>query len=358
MQTHETSGNTHGKKVILSGIQPSSHLTLGNYLGALKNWVLLQKDYNCYFVAVDLHTITVRQDPKALREQTYLTLATYLASGIDPQNAAIFVQSHVSEHAELGWILNCFAYMGELNRMTQFKDKSAKQGQNIPVGLFTYPTLMAGDILLYQTHLVPVGEDQRQHLEITRDLALRMNHIYGDDLFVIPEVYNPPVGARIMSLQDPTSKMSKSDPNLNGSIFLLDSSDDILRKMKRAVTDSGSEITYEEQKPGVRNLINIQAAILNQKPEAIVAQYAGKQYGQFKMDTAEIVATAVRPLREQTLKLMSDLSYLDSVLAQGAEKARIKAAITLSRVYDRVGFIPRSHSRPRMPEPKMCEKEK
>lgn len=326
------------KKVMLSAVQPSNKLTLGNYLGALKNWTHLQKDYECLFFAVDLHTLTVRQDPKELREQTYRVLATYIAAGIDPEQVTLFIQSHVPEHSELAWVLNCFTYMGELNRMTQFKDKSAKE-KNASAGLFIYPVLMAADILLYQTDLVPVGEDQKQHVEITRDIAVRMNHIYGDDLFRIPNIYIPPVGARIMSLQNPTAKMSKSDPDTNSAVYLLDSDDVIRKKLKRAVTDSGSEITYEAEKPGIKNLIDIQAAILRKNPQEILTQYDGKQYGHLKVDTAECVVSALAPIRTQAEKLMEDLGYLDRILQKGAERAREKASKTLSTVYDRLGLI-------------------
>lgn len=325
---------------MLSAVQPSNKLTLGNYLGAIKNWVQLQRNYDCLFFAVDLHSITVRQDPKELREQTYQAIATYIAAGIDPIEATLFVQSHVPAHAELSWILTCHTYMGELSRMTQYKDKSAKQGQNIPAGLFVYPMLMAADILLYGTHLVPVGEDQKQHIEITRDVAIRMNHLYGD-LFVIPEVYIPPVGARIMSLQNPTSKMSKSDPDPHSSIYLNDSNEQILKKVKRAVTDSGTQISYEDTKPGVKNLLNIQAAITGKKVEDLVASYEGKQYGHLKVETAEIVAQAVGPLREQVNQLMSDRGYLEKILKEGAQKAQDRAQQTLNRVYDQMGFIPK-----------------
>jgi tryptophanyl-tRNA synthetase len=327
------------KKVILSGVQPSNRLTLGNYLGAVKNWVQLQKDHECIFMAVDLHTITVPQDPIELREQTYRILATYLAAGINPEEAILFVQSHVSEHAELGWILNCFAYMGEFNRMTQFKDKGAKQGENIRVGLFTYPALMAADILLYQADLVPVGEDQKQHIEITRDLAERMNKTFNANLFTVPQPYIPQIGARIMSLQNPEAKMSKSDPDPNSAIYLTDTDDQIRKKIKRAVTDTGTEVTYEAQKPGVCNLIDIQAAISGKSRNAIVENYVGKQYGHLKMETAEIVVEAVRPIRDQTQQLMENKSYLDALLSKGASKASEKAAQTLARVYDKLGFI-------------------
>ncbi len=326
---------------MLSAVQPSNRLTLGNYLGAIKNWVKLYPDYDSIFFAVDLHTITLRQDPVELREQTYRAVATYLAAGIDPKKALVFVQSHVPEHAELAWVLNCFSYMGELNRMTQFKDKSAKQGQNIPAGLFNYPVLMAADILLYHTDLVPIGEDQKQHLELTRDIALRMINIYGEDLFTVPEVYIPPVGARIMSLQNPTMKMSKSDPDPNAAVYLNDSDDQIRKKIKRAVTDSGTEITYDEQKPGVRNLLNIQAAITGKSPQELVEAYAGKQYGHLKVETAELAVQTIQPIRDKTEALLKDRDYLDMVLKSGAEKARQRASKTLRLVYDRIGFVPR-----------------
>ena len=339
----EAENKVPNKKVMLSAVQPSNRLTLGNYLEALKNWVTLQKDYDCLFFAVDLHTITVRQDPKELREQTYRMLATYLAVGIDPEQATLFIQSHVPAHAELAWILNCFTYMGELSRMTQFRDKSAKekggQEKNVSVGLFTYPALMASDILLYQTHLVPVGEDQKQHVEITRDIAIRMNKVYGDDLFTVPTAYIAPVGARIMSLQNPLIKMSKSDPDLNSAVYLSDSDDQIRNKIKRSVTDSGSEITYEENKPGVRNLIDIQAAITGKSPAEIVTQYVGKQYGHLKVDTAQITAAAIQPIRDHTERLVADKGYLDSLLKQGAQKAQSRAEKTLETVYERIGFV-------------------
>lgn len=326
------------KKIMLSAVQPTNLLTLGNYLGAIKNWVNLQKNYDCLFFAVDLHSITVRQDPKSLREQTYQTLALYLAAGIDPEEATLFAQSHVPEHAELGWVLNCFTYMGELNRMTQFKDKSAKE-KNISAGLFTYPVLMASDILLYQTDLVPVGEDQKQHVELTRDVALRMNNLYGADLFKVPEPFIPPVGARIMSLQNPSAKMSKSDPDPNSAVYLSDSDDQILKKIKRAVTDSGTDIMYGEDKPGIKNLIDIQSAITGKNPQDIVSEYAGKQYGHLKMGTAELVLATLAPIRDRAFQLMQDKGYLDSVMRKGAEKARQRASKTLAQVYDRVGFL-------------------
>ncbi|MFN7685399.1 MAG: tryptophan--tRNA ligase [Oligoflexia bacterium] len=327
------------KQVMLSAVQPSSGLTLGNYIGALRNWVRFQRDYECWFFAVNLHAITVRQDPKELVEQTYRAVATYLAAGIDPEHATLFIQSQVPQHAELAWLLNCYCYMGELGRMTQFKDKSQKAGENIPVGLFTYPVLMAADILLYDTQWVPVGADQKQHIELTRDIAIRMNNTYGDDLFKVPQPLIPPVGARIMSLQDPTSKMSKSDPDPHASVFLFDSDDLIRKKIKRAVTDSGSEITDEDSKPGVKNLLNIQSAITGTPIASLVTQYAGKQYGHLKVETAEIVVQAIGPLRKEAERLYHDRTHLEQILQKGAERARQKAAKTLERAYCRVGLL-------------------
>lgn len=328
------------KPVMLSAVQPTNKLTLGTYLGALKNWAKLQHQYDCLFFAVDLHAITARQDPKVLRENTYRAIATYLASGIDPDHCTLFVQSHVPQHAQLSWILTCYSYMGELSRMTQFKDKSSKQGQNIPTGLFTYPVLMASDILLYRTKLVPVGEDQKQHIELTRDIAGRFNNLYGEDIFTMPEPYIAPIGARIMSLQNPASKMSKSDPDLNGTLFLDDSDDVILKKVKRAVTDSGSEIVLADDKPGVKNLLTIQSAITGKSIQDIVATYVGKQYGHLKVDTAEICVQAIKPIREETERLMGDLTHLNGILKRGAESARERAQKTVALVEERLGFIP------------------
>jgi tryptophanyl-tRNA synthetase len=325
---------------MLSAVQPTNALTIGTYLGAIKNWVQLQKDFECLFFAVDLHAITVRQDPQELRERTYRALATYIACGIDPQQALLFVQSHVPEHAELAWVITCFTYMGELSRMTQYKDKSAKQGANIGAGLFTYPALMAADILLYDTDLVPVGDDQKQHIEITRDVALRLINLYGEDTVKVPDAYIPPVGARIMSLQDPTAKMSKSDPDPQASIFLEDSDDVIRKKLKRAVTDSGTEITYDDAKPGVKNLLSIQSALTGKPAAELVASYSGKMYGHLKVDTAELVVQHIGPIRDKTDELLKDRAYLDALLKRGAERAREKAQKTLARVYDRIGFLP------------------
>lgn len=329
-------------RTMLSGVQPTNRLTLGNYIGAIKNWVRLQDQFHSYFMVVDMHSITVRQDPAQLRENTWAVIASYIASGIDPERCTLFVQSHVKEHAEMAWILNCHAYVGELNRMTQFKDKSQRAGENIPAGLFTYPTLMAADILLYDVHAVPVGDDQKQHIELTRDLAIRMNNRYGEDTFVVPEPFLPKVGGRIMDLQEPTKKMSKSDSNEGGAIYLTDTLKEIEKKVKRATTDSGSEITYDETKPGIRNLLNIQAAITGKSVAELVESYVGKQYGYLKVDTAAIVIEELRPLQEKMTELLNDKGELTRILARGADKAREQAAKTVRKVYDRVGFIPAS----------------
>jgi tryptophanyl-tRNA synthetase len=329
------------KKVMLSAIQPSNTPTLGTYLGALKNWVQMQDQYDCLFFAVDMHSITVRQDPKQLRDLTQQAIAIYLASGLKPDHCTLFAQSHVPAHAELGWVLTCTSYMGELNRMTQFKDKSGKQGQNIPTGLYVYPALMAADILLYKTNLVPVGADQKQHVELTRDLAMRFNNTYGET-FVVPEPFIPPIGARIMSLQNPESKMSKSDPDPNATIFILDEPDTIVKKLKKAVTDSGSEITDADDKPGVRNLLSIQSALSGKPVAEIVASYIGKQYGHLKLGTAEMIVETLRPIRTKALELLSERNEIDAVLKVGADKANAKAAPMMTQVYDRLGFVPRT----------------
>ncbi len=326
------------KKMIFSGVQPTGCVTLGNYIGALKNWVKLQKDYNCIYSVVDMHSITVRQNPEELRARARQFLALYMACGIDPAESIMFFQSHVSAHAELSWILSCHTYMGELARMTQFKDKSAKHEDNINAGLFTYPVLMAADILLYQSDLVPVGVDQKQHLELARDIAIRFNHLYGDT-FTVPEGYIPPVGARIMSLQDPTSKMSKSDPNPNGYIWVLDEPDVIVKKIKRAVTDSEGVIQYREDKHGVNNLLSIYGAIIGKKPEEAALEFEGQGYGNLKMRVAEAVVEELRPVQEKYKALSEDKGYLESVYKAGAEKAGEIAAKTLRKVYDKVGFV-------------------
>lgn len=315
---------------------------LGNYLGAIKNWVTLQDKFDCVFFAVDLHSITVRQDPKALRDNTYRTIATYLAAGVLPDHCTLFAQSHVPEHAELAWVLTCFTGMGELNRMTQFKDKSAKHSESIPTGLFTYPALMAADILLYKTHLVPVGADQKQHLELSRDLAERMNKFLGKDVFVIPDIYVPPVGARIMSLQKPESKMSKSDGDPTASIFLNDSDADIVKKFKRAVTDSHPAVQEGEVSSGVQNLFSIQSALTGKDIKEIHKSYVGRGYGYLKVETADIVVEKLKPIREKTNELLKDIPHLDKLMKTGAEKARARAQKTVDEVYNGLGFIPRA----------------
>ena len=326
------------KKTIFSGMQPSGKLTLGNYLGAMKNWVALQDEYNCYYCVVDLHAITVPQVPKDLRKTTLDVLAQYIASGIDPEKNTLFIQSHVPEHAELSWVLNTMTYMGELNRMTQFKEKSQKKAENLNAGLFTYPVLMAADILLYSTDLVPVGEDQKQHLELARDLAQRFNSRYSDT-FIVPEGFIPKEGARIMSLQEPSQKMSKSDENPNATILMLDSSDAITIKIKRAVTDSIGIVAYNDEQKGIKNLINIYSTFTGDSTEAIVSKYEGKGYGDFKRETAEVIVEGLRPVREKYEYLMENKDYLEEIYAKGAAKAHNKARKTLDKVYRKVGFV-------------------
>jgi tryptophanyl-tRNA synthetase len=333
--------NNENKKVIFSGMQPSGSLTLGNYLGALKNWVKLQSEYDCYYCVVDMHAITVPKEPKDLRKNTFEVLANYIAAGLDPEQVTLFIQSHVSAHAELAWILNCFAYYGELGRMTQFKDKSKKLDNNaITAGLFTYPTLMVADILLYQADLVPVGEDQRQHLELTRDVAARFNNRFSET-FKIPEPFISKEGAKIMSLQEPQSKMSKSDSNDNSYILLMDDADTIRRKLKRAVTDSEGVVRYNENQLGVKNLINIYSKITNKTTDEIVSSYDGKGYAEFKNDVAEIIIEELRPIQEKIDYLLKNKDYLEKIYIMGAEKAENKARKTLRKVQKKVGFIPR-----------------
>lgn len=326
-----------GRKVLFSGMQSTGNLTLGNYLGALKNWVSLSDEYECFYSVVDLHSITVRQDPAELRKRARALLTLYIAAGLDPEKNCIYYQSHVSAHAELSWILNCFTYMGELNRMTQFKDKAAKHADNINAGLFTYPVLMAADILLYQADVVPVGKDQLQHLEITRDIAQRFNGIYGD-VFTVPEPYIGKAGAKIMSLQDPSKKMSKSDENTNASIYLMDDPDTIIRKFKRAVTDSEGQIVYREEQPGIRNLIDIYSACTGKTPEQVEAEFAGKGYGEFKMAVGEAVVDVLKPLQDRFYDLSQNKDYIDSVIKNNAEKASYYANKTLRKVQKKVGF--------------------
>ena len=326
-----------GKKVLFSGMQATGNLTLGNYLGALKNWVTLSDEYECFYSVVDLHSITVRQDPAELRKRARNLLTLYLAAGLDPKKNCIYYQSHVSGHAELSWILNCFTYMGELNRMTQFKDKSAKHADNINAGLFTYPVLMAADILLFQADVVPVGKDQLQHLEITRDIAQRFNGIYGD-VFTIPEPYIGKAGAKIMSLQDPLKKMSKSDENPNASILLMDDPDTIIRKFKRAVTDSEACICYRDEQPGIKNLLDIYCACNNVTPEEAVKEFEGKGYGDFKLAVGESVVNVLKPVQDEYARLSKDKAYIDSVIKENAEKAGYYATKTLRKVQKKVGF--------------------
>ncbi len=327
------------KLSVLSGIQPSGGLTLGNYIGALRNWAKLQGDYNSFYCVVDLHAITVKQDPQALRRRTIETMALLLACGIDPEKSTMFIQSHVREHAELNWVLACNTYMGELQRMTQFKDKSARHADNINAGLFTYPVLMAADILLYQADLVPVGADQKQHIEIARDIAERFNKNYGK-VFTIPDGYIPTQaeGGRIMSLQDPTKKMSKSDDNPNGFIALLDDPDVIVKKCKRAVTDCENRIAYDPERPGVSNLLSIYCSCTNTSMDDAVASFEGKGYGALKMAVADAVVATLKPIQEKYYHVLEEKTYLNSVIRQGAQKAAETAHKTLHAVYEAVGF--------------------
>lgn len=327
------------KKSMLSGIQPSGDLHLGNYLGAVKNWGARAEEFDCYYFMADLHTLTVRQDPKLLRRRSLEQLAQYIACGIDPEKNVLFLQSHVHEHAELGWILNCYTMFGELSRMTQFKDKCAKNADNINGGLFTYPSLMAADILLYQADYVPVGEDQRQHCELTRDIAVRFNNIYGET-FKVPEAYVPKAGARVMGLGNPTSKMSKSDPN--GCVFLMEKPEDIARKFKRAITDSDTEncVHFDPaNKPGVSNLMNIYSAVTGKSFDEIEREFDGQGYGVFKTAVGDAVIETLRPIREEATRLLNDKAYLCSVYTEGAQKASVIARKTLRKVYKKVGLV-------------------
>lgn len=329
------------KPIVFSGAQPSGELTLGNYLGALKNWVALQNEYDCIYCIVNQHAITVRQDPQKLRKATLDTMALYLACGIDPQKSTIFVQSHVPAHAELGWALNCYTYFGELSRMTQFKDKSSRHSENINAGLFDYPVLMAADILLYQANLVPVGDDQKQHLELTRDIAMRFNALYGD-VFTVPEPFIAKVGARVMSLQEPTKKMSKSDENRNNVIGLLENPKDVEKKIKRAMTDSDEPpvVRYDlKNKVGVSNLLDILTGVTGKPVAELEKEFEGKMYGHLKTEVATQVIDMLTTLQARYHEYRNDENYLFSIMREGAEKARAKAELTLKKVYDVIGFV-------------------
>ena len=331
--------NQEKKKRIFSGIQPSGDLTLGSYMGAIKNWVALQDEYECLYCIVDMHAITVRQNPADLRRRALSQLAQYVACGLDPEKSVLFMQSHVPQHAELGWILGCYTQFGELSRMTQFKDKSAKHKDNITSGLFTYPVLMAADILLYQADLVPVGEDQRQHVELCRDIAQRFNGVYSDT-FVLPEAFIPKMGARIMSLGNPDNKMSKSDPD--GCVFLMDKPEEIQRKFKRAVTDSETAVKYDkENKPGVSNLLTIYCTATGKTMEEAEADFVGQGYGVFKPAVADAVIELMRPIREESERLMADKAYLEGLYREGAQRAQYMANKTLSKVQRKIGFVAR-----------------
>ena len=326
------------KKVILSGIQPTGIFTLGNYIGAIKNWQKMQDEYDCGYFIADLHSLTVRQDPAALKKQSIDAFALLLACGIDPEKSLIFIQSHVPTHAELSWLLSCYTQFGELSRMTQFKDKSAKHADNVNAGLFTYPVLMAADILLYQADLVPVGVDQKQHLEFTRDIASRFNNLYGN-VFKMPEPYIAKTGAKVMSLQDPTKKMSKSDENLNGFISILDEPNVIINKFKRAVTDSDKEVCYREGKDGINNLMTIYSVMTGRTLEQIEQEFEGKGYGDFKVAVGEAVAEELRPIRENFKRLSADKAYLESIYRKGAETATAISSRTLAKAKKKVGLM-------------------
>ncbi len=326
------------KKIIFSGIQPTGTFTLGNYIGAVRNWVKLQDEYNCIYSIVDMHAITVRQDPTKLRQQTLDAYALILACGVDPEKSVAFIQSHVKTHAEANWLLSCSTQFGELSRMTQFKDKSIRHADDVNAGLFTYPVLMAGDILLYKSDLVPVGVDQKQHLELARDVAQRFNQRYGE-LFTVPDPYIPDVGAKVMSLADPTKKMSKSDENQNGCIYILDDADTIIRKFKRAVTDSDMEVCYREGKDGINNLMTILSVVTGDSFEKITNDFAGKGYGDFKLAVGEAVAEHLRPVRENFARLSADKAYLKECYSKGALNALKLSQKTMSKAYRKVGFV-------------------
>ncbi|MBQ5315841.1 MAG: tryptophan--tRNA ligase [Oscillospiraceae bacterium] len=326
------------KKLIFSGIQPTGTFTLGNYIGAIRNWGPLQEEYNCIYSIVDLHAITVKQDPVKLRQNTLQAYALLLACGIDPEKSIAFIQSHAKTHAELSWVLSCSTQFGELSRMTQFKDKSQKHADDVNAGLFTYPVLMAADILAYNADLVPIGADQKQHLELARNIAQRFNNKYGE-FFTVPEPYIPKVGARIMSLQEPTKKMSKSDENVNATILILDDKDTIIRKFKRAVTDSDSQVRYADGKDGINNLMTIYSAVTGKTYEEIEKEFDGKGYGDFKLAVGEAVADSLQPVRDNFARLMQDKEYLKKCYTEGAQKALSISQKVVSKVYRKVGFV-------------------
>ncbi len=332
--------NTEQKKVIFSGIQPSGQLTLGNYLGAIKNWVALQDEFDCYFCVVDLHAITVKQEPKDLRQRTLEVLAIYIAAGIVPEKNTLFIQSHVPAHSECAWLLTCNTYMGELSRMTQYKDKSQRYGDSIGAGLFTYPVLMAADILLYNTDLVPVGQDQKQHLEIARDIANRFNNTYSPT-FKIPDPYIPKVGAKVMSLQEPTKKMSKSDDNPNAYILIMDPPEVIRKKISRAVTDSLGVINYSDEQPGVKNLLDLLIAINGSTAEELIEYYKDKGYADLKKDVADAIVNELEPIQNKVKDILKDKKALEDIYKLGAEKANYVSMKTLRKMQKKIGFIPR-----------------
>lgn len=328
------------KKIIFSGIQPTGTFTLGNYIGAVSHWVDLQEEFNCIFSVVDMHAITVLQDPVKLRQRTMEAYALLLACGVDPEKSLMFIQSHVKTHAEMNWILSCSTQFGELSRMTQFKDKSSRHPDDINAGLFTYPVLMAGDILLYQTDLVPVGIDQKQHLELARDIATRFNSKYGE-LFKIPEPCISELGAKVMSLQEPTKKMSKSDDNPNACVLILDDTDTIIRKFKKAVTDSEAIVRFDDGKDGINNLMTILSSVTGDSFDAITRDFEGRGYGDFKLAVGEAVAEKLRPVRENFARLMADKDYLKKCYTEGAEKALLLSQKTITKAYRKVGFVDR-----------------
>lgn len=334
----ENMNTNTNKPRIFSGIQPSGNITIGNYFGALKNWVEMQNDFETLYCVVDMHAITLRQEPAKLRAKTRELLALYIATGLDPETNIIYPQSHVRQHAELAWILNCFTYMGELNRMTQFKDKSSKNETNINAGLYTYPILMAADILLFQTDVVPIGSDQKQHLELARDLAQRFNHTFSDT-FKVPEPYFGKVGARIKSLQDPSAKMSKSDPNPNGTLAILDEPNIIKNKIKRAVTDSIGEVNYSDDQPGVKNLIDIYCCASGESVESAVERFNGQNYGVLKSTVTDALITELEPIQAEFKKIVKDKKYLDDIIKTNSDKASYLAEKTLRKVKKKVGFI-------------------